>query len=370
MSVIVTEQVRAGHPDKICDQIADGLLDVVLMNDPKSKVAIEATIFGDKVVVFGEMSSDYTLKPAYVDKFVNYLIFDKLGYTKESFGASGVKVSTAIKRQSRQIEGVVDLGAAGDQCTVYGFATRETHNMLPLLYLCACVVAEFVDELAKKKSCQGALYPDGKVQVSSRRINGKHHVDITVSCQHSRGSGSYIRELVSTLVRQFVEDSFGDALSVNRIRVNIGSDFELGGPMCDSGLSGRKIIADTYGGLVRHGGGSFSGKDPSKLDRSAAYMARHVARAIISGFPNVYSAEVSLSYLFGEKHPVGIWVRTSHAAGLPLYDDPGISNWASTYWYFSPNGIIAHLNLRDFFSYFNTATYGHFTNHSYPWEIG
>jgi len=378
--LFTSESVTEGHPDKICDQISDAVLDAVLTADPEGRVACETSATTGLVLVFGEITTD-----AYVDiqALVREVVAD-IGYTHTSHGfdANTTGVIVAIKEQSREIsEGVskalevrdsategdkYDTTGAGDQGMVIGFAANETEELLPLPISLAHKIARRLTE-ARKSGEIDYLLPDGKSQVTVEYSNGKPvRVDtIVVSTQHldSVSNEQIQKDVEEKVVRQVVPPELIDENT--KFWINPSGRFVLGGPAADAGLTGRKIIVDTYGGMARHGGGAFSGKDATKVDRSGAYAARYVAKNVVAaGLADRF--EIQISYAIGKAHPVSIMCETFGTGRIP---DDEISKLVMQHFDLRPAAVIEHLDLKRPI-YRQTAAYGHFgrPDLDLPWE--
>lgn len=346
--LFTSEQVSAGHPDKICDQISDAIVDDCLQHDRNSRVAVEALIKDTHVTVAGEITSKH-------DPNINYLVRHVL-FSAEPDIRDDFDLVTHISQQSGDIALGVDKKGAGDQGSMFGYATNETSKMLPLPFV---LVTEAIYQLAQGRHT--ALLPDAKAQVSydyrKRRID-----TFLISTQHKEDVDP---QDVFHLCKH-VMDNVADAYHLNkdfRALVNPTGRFVIGGSFADTGVTGRKIMCDTYGGAAHHGGGAFSGKDPTKVDRSGAYMARKIAKDILRhGFAR--RCEVQLAYAIGVEEPVSIAVDTFHTGRVPA---SYIVNWIRKQYDLTPNGIISSLGLRDV-NYEHTAVYGHFWHQWMPWE--
>lgn len=335
------ESVTNGHPDKICDQISDALLDACLKQDPFSRVAIEVIGSHGLIVVAGEITTKADFDPVKITKN----IYRKIGYKDK------VKIISHITKQSPDISQGVDKGGAGDQGIMYGFATNETKAYLPLGNILVHKLARSLQTLRESKQLNWLL-PDGKTEVTIQ--NGKVKT-VLISCQH-KTSITYPK-LVKAIINKLIEPIISHH-NEYEIYVNPTGRFVQGGFAADSGLTGRKIMVDTYGGLIPHGGGCFSGKDPSKVDRSAAYMARYVAKNMVAqGYAK--QCLVSVAYAIGKAEPLM----------LQAFDENGkkLTSLIKKKYDFRPQAIIERLNLRRPI-YQKTATYGHFTNPEFPWE--
>lgn len=336
------ESVTLGHPDKICDQISDAILDAYLAQDPKSRVAVETFGCHGNLIIGGEVTSRAEVDAEKIARDV----YKSIGHE------DNLDVTVRIVRQSPDISMGVDTGGAGDQGIMYGFATDETKEFLPLGVVVAHKLAKGLEDLRKRGDISW-LKPDGKTQVTV--TDGKIDT-ILVSAQHE-GNVSQ-EEIRKTLIEKLIIPIVGrETAERAKILVNPTGKFEIGGFTADTGLTGRKIIVDTYGGLVPHGGGCFSGKDPTKVDRSGAYMARWAAKNIVAkGLAK--KCLVSVSYAIGKAEPLMICAVNE--------DGKDISELARMC-DFSPLGIIKKLNLRRPI-YQKTAAYGHFGKAGLPWE--
>lgn len=346
--LFTSEQVSAGHPDKICDQISDAVVTDCLKHDRNSRVAVEAMIKDDHVFVAGEISSKH-------EPDIRSLVRSVL-FSAEPDLYDKVQVETQISKQSGDIALGVDKKGAGDQGMMFGYATRETSKMLPLPFVLA---TEAIYQLGQGR--HPALQPDAKAQVTydyrKRRID-----TFLISTQHKEDVDP---QDVFHLCRHIM-DNVADGYRLNKdfkALVNPTGRFVTGGSFADTGVTGRKIMCDTYGGAAHHGGGAFSGKDPTKVDRSAAYIARKIAKDILRhGFAR--RCEVQLAYAIGVEEPVSIAVDTFHTGFVPA---AYIVRWIQKRYDLTPNGIISFLGLRDV-NYANTATLGHFWHQYMPWE--
>jgi len=369
--LFTSESVTEGHPDKVCDQVSDAVLDEVLRQDPLSRVACETYVTMGLIVVGGEITTN-----AYVDipKICRTLLIDEIGYTHPKYGFDGhtCAVLNAINRQSPDIAQGVDKGGAGDQGMMIGFACNETEELMPLPITLAHKLAQRLAEVRKKKIL-GYLGPDGKSQVTVEYHNGKPKrvTSVVIASQHTTDvldkSGNNMsdkarKELVDVIAKPILKDYIDKD---TKFYVNATGKFVVGGPQSDTGMTGRKIIVDTYGGTVSHGGGAFSGKDPTKVDRSAAYMARYVAKNIVAA-GLAERCMIQLAYVIGVAEPVSIMVDTSCTGKIPQQQFEKIirKNFDLT-----PTGIIRELNLRRPI-YKKTAAYGHFGRQGdgFTWE--
>ena len=362
--IFTSESVTEGHPDKIADQVSDAVLDAVLAEDPMGRVACETLVTTGICIVAGEITTK-----TYVDvpRLVRAVIHD-IGYNDAAFGfdAKTCAVVNMIQAQSPDIAMGVDTGGAGDQGLMFGYACNETEELMPLPILLAHKLVRRLSESRRMKELT-YLRPDGKSQVSVEYVDGKpKRIDaVVVSTQH--GEDVTQEQLVAD-VKKFIIDPVipsGMVDSQTKFHINPTGRFVIGGPHGDTGLTGRKIIVDTYGGMGRHGGGAFSGKDPTKVDRSACYMARYVAKNIVaSGLAD--RAEVQLAYAIGVAEPVSIMVNTF---GTGKIEDARLSEIVSENFSLTPAGMIKSLNLRRPI-YQKTAAFGHFgrTEDTFTWE--
>ena len=366
-----SESVTEGHPDKVCDQISDGVLDAVLKEDPTGRVACESFVTRGMVIVGGEITTKAFVD---VDQLVREVIRD-IGYDHPKFGfdAASCGVMNAIGRQSPDIAQGVDTGGAGDQGIMFGYACRETPELMPLPIMLAHKLTRKLSETRRKKEL-GYLGPDGKSQVTVEYLDGRPlRVDaVVLSTQHTEEildkSGEQITEksrdeMIETIIRPVL----GKRLIDNKTKffINPTGKFVVGGPASDTGVTGRKIIVDTYGGYAPHGGGAFSGKDPTKVDRSACYMARYIAKNVVAA-GLAEKCTVQLAYAIGVADPVGVYFDT-HGTGL--VDEPRIEAAVRKLFPMTPKGIIQTLKLRRPI-YRPTAAFGHFGREEagFEWE--
>ena len=363
--LFTSDSVTEGHPDKIADQVSDAILDACLSDDPTSRVACETLTATGLVVIAGEITTK-----AYVD-FQNLVrgTISSIGYNNALYGfdSNTCAVISSINKQSGDIAMGVDTGGAGDQGMMFGFAFNETEELMPAPISFAHKLTMRLSEVRKHGKLP-YLRPDGKSQVTVEY--DAHHkpvrVDaVVISTQHSETVGN--DELRSDILRHVIQATIPAHLldEDTKYHINPTGRFVIGGPMGDTGLTGRKIIVDTYGGMGRHGGGAFSGKDPTKVDRSAAYMARHIAKNIVAaGLAD--RCEVQLAYAIGVAEPVSVLVDTF---GTGKVDTPIISDLIRAHFKLTPKGIIESLNLRRPI-YCKTAAYGHFGRNDpdFTWE--
>lgn len=357
-----SESVTEGHPDKMADQISDAILDALLTQDPKSRVACETLVTTGLAVVAGEITTRATID---VQDIVRGVIRD-IGYTDSSHGydAHTCAVLSTLHRQSPDIALGVDRDGAGDQGMMFGYATRETPELMPLPIVLAHKLVKRLTQVRKQKLLP-YLRPDGKSQVSVEYRQGKpFRVEaVVVSSQHAADvlQARIRRDVIRHVIKPVIPAKYLD--SRTKIFVNPTGRFIVGGPHGDTGLTGRKIIVDTYGGMGRHGGGAFSGKDPSKVDRSAAYMARYVAKNLVAaGLAS--RCEVQLSYAIGVAEPTSVMVNTF---GTSRWPEEAIGALVRKHFHLTPKGIIEHLQLRRPI-YRQTAAYGHFGRPGLTWE--
>lgn len=364
--IFTSESVTEGHPDKVCDQIADAILDDLLAKDPKSKVACEVIATTGLVLVMGEVTTH-----SYVDvqKIVRSTV-DRIGYNRGKFGfdAENLAILVALDEQSSDIaQGVGDCEGAGDQGIMFGYACRETEEYMPLPITLAHKLAKKLTDVRKEKYPK-ELRPDGKTQVSveyDEEDNVLRIDTILVSTQHDE---EVSLDWLKKIIREEVINPVVPAHLIDentKFYVNPTGRFVIGGPKGDSGLTGRKIIVDTYGGYAPHGGGSFSGKDPTKVDRSASYAVRWVAKNMVAaGFAD--KLQIQVSYGIGMAEPISICVDTF---GTSKYSDEELINIIKRHFDLTPKGIIETLDLRRPI-YASTAAYGHFgrSDLDLPWE--
>ncbi|HTP44134.1 MAG TPA: methionine adenosyltransferase [Candidatus Acidoferrum sp.] len=362
--LFTSESVTEGHPDKIADQISDAILDEVLKQDPKGRVACETLVTTGLVVIAGEITTT-----GYVDfGDVARDVIREVGYTRAKYGfdADTCGVISSIKKQSPDIAQGVDTGGAGDQGLMFGFACDETPELMPMPIQLAHQLARRLAE-ARKKDLVRCLRPDGKTQVTVEYVKGRpKRVDcVVVSTQHGEdiSNEELHRTIVEHVIKPIVPREMLDAQT--KIHINPTGRFVVGGPMGDAGLTGRKIIVDTYGGYSRHGGGALSGKDPTKVDRSACYMARYVAKNLVAAGVAT-KLEVQIAYAIGVAEPVSVMVDTFGTGVIP---DPQVTELIRTNFKLTPAGIIETLDLRRPI-YRQTATYGHFGRNEpgFSWE--
>ncbi len=367
--IFTSESVTEGHPDKISDQVSDAVLDAMLAGDPSSRVACETLVTTGLVVVSGEITSKSNVN---VPEIVRRTITD-IGYTHSSMGfdSETCSVMVTLDKQSADIAMGVDSSeekqqGAGDQGLMFGYANDETSELMPSPIMYAHKLTKKLSD-KRKDGTLAFLRPDGKSQVTFRYIDGKPvSIDtVVISSQHSDevDNKTIYDGILNEVIKTTVEDEL--LTKDTKIHINPTGRFVVGGPMGDAGLTGRKIIVDTYGGWARHGGGAFSGKDPSKVDRSAAYMARYVAKNVVaSGLAK--QCEVQLAYAIGISEPVSVMVDTFGSSEVP---DDKLSSAIREVFDLTPGGIVKSLNLlRPIYQ--DTAAYGHFGREGdgYTWE--
>ncbi len=369
--VFTSESVTEGHPDKVCDQISDGVLDEVLRQDPTGRVACETFITVGLVIVGGEITTKgYVEVPDLVRKIVK-----EIGYTdaKYGFNYEACAILNAIGRQSPDIAQGVNTGGAGDQGLMIGYACRETSELMPMPIMLSHAISRRLAEV-RKKNILKYLGPDGKSQVTVEYREGKpYRIDtVVVSSQHTeeildrtgkRITKASVEEIIDKVVLPVLPAKMLDKNT--KYYVNPTGKFVIGGPQSDTGVTGRKIIVDTYGGMAAHGGGAFSGKDPTKVDRSACYMARYVAKNIVAA--NLADrCTVQLAYAIGVAEPVSIMIDTH---GTSDVDEEVLVKAVRKVFAMTPDGIIESLKLRRPI-YRSTAAYGHFgrTEDTFTWE--
>jgi S-adenosylmethionine synthetase len=380
--LFTSESVTEGHPDKIADQISDGVLDAVMRDDPAGRVACETLVNTGLVVVSGELTTE-----TYVDiQEIARQTIRRIGYTNAEFGFDfhTCAVINAIDKQSADIaqgvdraleartdpgdDDVLDLAGAGDQGMMFGYATNETDELMPLPISLAHKLAKRLADV-RKAEIVPYLRPDGKTQVTVRYVDGRpvEVEKLLISSQHRDGAESLIKDdLWEHVIEPVLPDELYDARRLHKnFLVNPTGRFVIGGPMGDCGLTGRKIIVDNYGGMARHGGGAFSGKDPSKVDRSAAYAARYVAKNVVAaGLAD--RCEVQVAYAIGVAHPVSVMVETF---GTEKIGRSRILELIGEHFDLRPGAFREYLRLHRPI-YQKTAAYGHFgrEDHDFTWE--
>lgn len=365
---VTSESVGNGHPDKVCDQISDAVLDAVFKEDPKGRVACETFITTGLVIVGGEITTK-----TYIDvhKLVRAVITD-IGYTdpKYGFDASTCCILNAINAQSPDIAQGVDAGGAGDQGIMYGYASDETPELMPLPVTLAHKLVQRVEEVRKSGELS-YLGPDCKSQVTVEyKDDVPQRVDaVVLACQHTKdvvdSDGIHMtakakKEIIETIAKPVLKGLINDQ---TKFYVNETGKFVVGGPQSDTGVTGRKIVVDTYGGIVPHGGGAFSGKDPTKVDRSATYMARYITKNIVAA-GLAKRCLIQLSYAIGYPEPISVMVDTHGTGALP---EEKIVELVRQHFDLTPKGIIQSLDLLKPI-YRQSAAYGHFGRDIFSWE--
>jgi S-adenosylmethionine synthetase len=365
--LFTSESVTEGHPDKIADQISDTVLDTVMQHDPTGRVACETLVTTGLVVIAGEITIKKEMRGVLEYERIAREVINDIGYNRAKYGFDGdtCGILSAVKPQSPDIAMGVDTGGAGDQGLMFGYACDETPELMPMPIQLAHQLCMKLSEV-RKKNVVDFLRPDGKSQVSVEYADGRPvRVDtVVISTQHGdHASQSQIREaIIEHVIKPVIPRDMFDKTTIH---VNPTGRFVTGGPMGDAGLTGRKIIVDTYGGYGRHGGGAFSGKDPSKVDRSACYMARYIAKNIVAA-GLARKVEVQLAYAIGVAEPVSVMVDTFGTGTLP---NSQITELIRGFFKLTPKGIIETLDLRRPI-YRATAAYGHFgrTGPGFTWE--
>lgn len=366
MYIFTSESVSEGHPDKICDQVSDAVLDHVLKDDNTARVACECFAATGMILVGGEITTT-----TYIDlPDIVRGVIREIGYVDPElrFDAESCAVINVINRQSPDIYQGVETGGAGDQGMMFGYATTETDEYMPApIYYAHKLMRRLSDIRKREKLLMPYLRPDAKAQVSVEYSDANEPVRITavvVSTQHTDFDGARERiqeDVIENVVKAVIPEHLLTAET--KYYVNPTGRFVIGGPHGDTGLTGRKIIVDTYGGRAPHGGGAFSGKDPTKVDRSAAYAARHIAKNLVAAGV-ARECTIQLSYAIGVATPVSIHVNTHGTSSTPSHV---IEKYITDNIDLSPTGIINRLNLRRAI-YQPTAAYGHFGRHAFPWE--
>jgi S-adenosylmethionine synthetase len=363
--LFTSESVTEGHPDKICDQISDAVLDCMLEGDPMSRVAVETAVTTGLALLCGEVTTNTYVE---IQDLVREVIKD-IGYTRATYGYDyeTCAVLSAIHSQSPDIAMGVDVGGAGDQGLMFGYATNETPTLMPMPISLAHQLAAKLAEV-RKKDVLAYLRPDGKTQVTVRYVDHKPVAveAVVVSTQHS--PDVTLREIREDMIEKVIQPVIPlDMIDLDTVTIHVNPTgrFVVGGPHGDAGLTGRKIIVDTYGGFGRHGGGAFSGKDPTKVDRSACYMARHIAKNLVAA-GLATRCEVQVAYAIGVPEPVSVYVHDFDTGVLPHNE---MERLVREHFDLTPKGIIEHLDLRRPI-YKKTAAYGHFGREDpdFTWE--
>ena len=374
-SYFTSEAVSAGHPDKICDQISDAILDYCLAYDKNSRVAIECLVSERLLVIAGEVTTKAILTNEVINEIAKRKI-QEIGYTDRELGFSteDIEVGTFVHSQSPDIAMGVDKGGAGDQGIMFGGAVFETDNFMPVPIALATKIMDRYNYYIKNVGTS-ILKPDAKCQVTVKYTNNVPTAirKIVVSANHSDIDDDVVKstilnEILRPALQEFMDKNIDESLRDFRtsnfeVLINPTGRFVKGGPAADSGVTGRKIICDTYGGYFRHGGGAFSGKDPSKVDRTAAYMARYIAKNLVStGL--VDRCEIQLSYIIGEDEPCSIRIDSDKPE-----ENEKLENIVKNLFDLTPNGMINELGLKDGIVKYSEVAQGcHFRNEEYPWE--
>lgn len=367
--LFTSESVAEGHPDKIADQISDGILDAYLSGDRNSHVACETFVTTNKVIIGGEVKTKKKILPQDREAIVRKIIRD-IGYIKDEyfFNADTCEIEDLIHDQSPDINQGVVKGGAGDQGMMFGYATSETPQFIPMPILFANSIVKRLAEIRKKESSlMPYLRPDGKSQVTIEYVGKipKRVHTVVVAVQHDPNvSQKKIQEdVIEKVIKKVIPKDYID----DKIKyfINPTGKFEIGGPHGDSGLTGRKIIVDTYGGKAPHGGGAFSGKDPTKVDRSGAYAARHIAKNLVAA-EIAEECLIQIAYAIGVSQPVSVYINTYGTGRVP---DTLIADFIKKEIDLTPSGIIERLKLKRPI-YRKTATYGHFgrDDEDFTWE--
>jgi S-adenosylmethionine synthetase len=363
--LFTSESVTEGHPDKMCDQISDAILDEVLRQDPMGRVACETMTMTGMIIIGGEISTNALVN---YSKIARETVKD-IGYTRAKYGFDyeTCSVISAINTQSPDIAMGVDTGGAGDQGLMFGYACNETPELMPLPIQLAHQLVRRLSQLRRNRTLT-YLRPDGKSQVTVEYENGRPiRIDgMVISTQHSSqvGSEQIREEVIDQVIKPIIPPHLLDQNT--KYHVNPTGRFVVGGPQGDTGLTGRKIIVDSYGGAAPHGGGAFSGKDPTKVDRSASYMARYIAKNVVAaGIAD--KCEVQLAYAIGVSEPVSVYVDSF---GTSKIDEEKLSEIIRANFHLTPKGIIESLDLRRPI-YRKTAAFGHFgrNEEGFSWEM-
>lgn len=358
-----SESVAAGHPDKICDQISDSIVDAALSVYPKSRVAVETLVTKNKIVLAGEVTVPKKLDYAGIARKT----IRRLGYTNPLYGFTDKSpISVYIHEQSPDISKGVDDGGAGDQGMMFGYACTETPEYMPLPIILAHRIVEGLDEARSRKTIP-YLRPDGKAEIKVKYEDGKPVAvtEIVIAVPHNpkKGNAEVKSDIIRYVLKPILSRYHLHMPSVSSVILNGTGSWEIGGPASDTGVTGRKIIVDTYGSFARHGGGCFSGKDPTKVDRSAAYACRYIAKNIIHQ-KLARKVEVRVAYVIGKKEPLD---REIECFGTERKSLKIIEDFAWKLLDLSVPGILEGLQLRQPI-YEQTAAYGHFGRNGFPWE--
>lgn len=357
-----SESVTEGHPDKLCDLISDSILDECLKQDKNSRVAIETFASKDLINIAGQLTTNAVINVEDIARN----ILKEIGYDDENTDIDyrTCKIETNITKQSPDIALGVDIGGAGDQGIMFGYASDETEELMPYAIAMSHKLAKRLTEVRKNNEIE-YLRPDGKTQITVEYEDNKPKriETILISAQHKENVSMDVlkKDLIEKVIKNTIPSEMVDEKT--KILINPTGKFVIGGPLGDTGLTGRKIIVDTYGGYSRHGGGAFSGKDASKVDRSAAYMLRHVAKNIVA---NGYAkkCEIQLAYAIGKKEPLSININTF---GTSKKTENELIDLIKEKFDLTPDGIINYLNLKEP-NYTKTTNYGHFGDKDLSWE--
>ena len=359
---LTSESVTIGHPDKMCDYIADSILDEYLKQDKNSRVACEVMAYNNNILVTGQITSSGIVD---IENIVRKCIQD-IGYDDECTGINyqNCNVIVDIQKQSNDISQGVDIGGAGDQGIMFGYASDETEELMPFAIAMSHKLAKKLTEVRKNREID-YLRPDGKTQVTVEYIDDKPaRIDtILISNQHLDTVDLDVmkKDITEKVIYKVIDKKYIDENT--KIYVNPTGRFVIGGPLGDTGLTGRKIIVDTYGGYAKHGGGAFSGKDSSKVDRSAAYMLRHIAKSIVAN-GLAKKCELQVAYAIGMSEPLSVFVNTF---GTNTISEEEIIEKVKEKFDLTPNGIIEYLGLKEPI-YTKTTNYGHFGDKDLSWE--
>jgi len=357
-----SESVTEGHPDKLCDLISDSILDEYLKQDKNSRVAAETFAFNNTIDIAGQITSSAEVD---IERVARKVVED-IGYDDESTSIDykTCKINVEISKQSPDIAQGVDIGGAGDQGIMFGYACNETNEYMPYAISFAHKLAKRLTEVRKNNEIN-YLKPDGKTQVTVEYVNDKPKriESILISTQHQDNIEleTLKKDIINKVIKQVIPEEMMDENT--KIYINPTGRFVIGGPLGDTGLTGRKIIVDTYGGYARHGGGAFSGKDASKVDRSAAYILRHIAKNIVA---NGYAdkCEIQVSYAIGMENPISININTF---GTGTKTEEELIELIKNKFDLTPRGMIEYLKLKEPI-YTKTTNYGHFGKEELPWE--
>jgi len=375
VSYFTSEAVSAGHPDKICDQVSDALLDYCVTYDKESRVAIECMVSEGLLVIAGELTTNAILNNDLIVEIAKRKI-KEIGYTEQELGFSfdNLEIAIFIHSQSSDIALGVDKGGAGDQGIMFGGAVTETNNFLPVPIALATKIMDYYNSYIRNNGIE-ILKPDAKCQVTIKYVNNipTSIKKIVLSANHSDIDDDLVKvelisEILNPAIKDFIENDIDDTLTGFKkdsfeVLINPTGRFVKGGPAADTGVTGRKIICDTYGGYFRHGGGAFSGKDASKVDRTAAYMARYIAKNLVAS-ELVDKCEIQLSYIIGENQPCSIKVESNNPS-----EDETLERIVKELFDLTPNGMKSVLGLNDGVVKYSEVAQGcHFRNQEYPWE--